>query len=139
MFRECVAVIDVVGVLALDQHVRPADRPRVVVPILAVQVRPHLAVVLAQVVLGDREHSARPARRVVDRLDDVALPEVRLGREQEADHQPDHLAGREVLSGLLFGLLGADADELLEDVPHLHVVDTLRWEVDVGERLHDLE
>ena len=44
-----------------------------------------------------------------------------------------------MLAGLLVGLLGADADQLLEDVPHLHVVDALRREVHVGERLHDLE
>ena len=128
----------VVGVLALDQHVRPADRPGVVVPVLPVEVRKCLAVVLAQVVLGDREHAARPARGVVDRLDLVARAEVRLGREQEADHQPDHLARREVLPGLLVRLLGADADELLEHVPHRHVVDALRREVDVRELLDDL-
>ena len=43
-----------------------------------------------------------------------------------------------MLAGLLVRLLGADADELLEHVPHLHVVDALGREVDVGELLDDL-
>ena len=43
-----------------------------------------------------------------------------------------------MLPGLLVRLLGADSDELLEHVPHLHVVDALRREVYLRELLHDL-
>ena len=39
------------------------------------------------------------------------------GREQQVDHQLDHLARGEVLPGLLVRLLRADPDELLEDQP----------------------
>ena len=53
---EAVAEDDVLGVLALDQHVRPAHRPRLVVPRPARRgCGSRLAVVLAQVVLGDSE------------------------------------------------------------------------------------
>ena len=49
-----------------------ADRPGVVVKVLPVEdTGSSLAVVLAQVVLGDRKHAACAARRVVDRLDDM--------------------------------------------------------------------
>ena len=43
-----------------------------------------------------------------------------------------------MVSRLLVRLLGADADELLEHVPHLHVVDAFGREVDVRELLDDL-
>ena len=69
----------------------------------------------------------------------MRFAQVGLGRQQQADHQPDHLPRREVLPGLLVGLLRADADQLLEDVAHLYVVDAIRREVDLGELLHDLE
>jgi hypothetical protein len=38
-----------------------------------------------------------------------------------------------VLAGLLVRLLGADPDELFEDITHLSVIDTLRREIDVSE------
>ena len=68
----------------------------------------------------------------------MALAKVRLRREQEAYHQPDHLARCEVFSHVLVRLLGTDADELLEHISHLHVVDARRREVDPGEALDDL-
>lgn len=45
-----------------------------------------------------------------------------------------------MLPGLLVGLFSPDPDELFEDVAHLHIVDTLRREVDfgIGKRLHHL-
>ena len=94
---------------------------------------------LAQVVLSGRQHSAGTARRVVDRLDDVSLAQVGLRRQQQIHHQPDHLAGREVLPSLLVGLLCTDPDELLEDVAHLHVVDPSQRQIEVCELLDDLE
>jgi len=43
----------------------------------------------------------RSRRPIVDRLYDVSLAEVGLGRAQEAAHQPDHFAPREVIPGLI--------------------------------------
>ena len=123
---ERVAQDDVLGVLALDQHVGLADRPGLVVPVLPVEKRIRVAVVLPQVVLGDREHAAGPAGRVVDGLDLVSIAEVGLGRQQQADHQSNHLARGEVFARLLVGLLRSDADQLLEYIPHLHVVNALQ-------------
>ena len=68
----------------------------------------------------------------------MALAQVPFGRQQQVDHQLDHLARREVLPGLLVGLLRPDADELLEDIAHLHIVHPFRREVDSGEALHHL-
>ena len=107
--------------------------------VLAVQDGVGVAVVFAKVLVGPGEHAARPAGGVVDGLHHVAAPEVRLRREEQADHQPDDLAGREVLSRLLVRLLGADPDQLLEDVAHLDVVDAVWRQVHSGEPLDDLE
>ena len=75
---EGVAENDVVGVLALDEHVRLADRPGFVVPVLPEQVRVGFGVQVADVLLGHREHAAGAAGRIVDGLDDVALAKVLL-------------------------------------------------------------
>ena len=61
--------------------------------------------------------------------------EVLLRGQEQIHHQLDDFARREVLAGLFVRLLGADPDELLEDVAHLHVVDALGREIDVGEGL----
>jgi len=77
------------------------------------------------------------AGRVVDGLDDVALAQVLLGRQQQVHHQLDHLARREMLAGLFVRLFRTDPDELLEDVAHLDVVDATRRQIDRGELLDD--
>jgi hypothetical protein len=53
--------------------------------------------------------------------------------EEEVDHQPDHLARREVLAGGLVRELREAADELLVEVAHLEVRDDVRVEVDLRE------
>ena len=72
ILREGVAEDDVVGVLALDEHVGFADGPGFVVPVLAEQLRLGVGVEVANVFLGDGQHAARAAGRIVNRLDDVA-------------------------------------------------------------------
>ena len=129
---EGVAEDDVVGVLALDQHVGLADRPGFVVPVLAEEERIGVGVEIADVFLRYRQHAAGAAGRIVDGLDHVAPAKVLLRREQKVDHQLDHLARCEVLAGLLVRLLGADPDELLEDIAHLDVVHALRRKIDLA-------
>ena len=138
VFREGVPEDDVVGFLALDQHVGLADRPGLIVPVLTEEVRIGFGVQVSDVLLGHREHAAGTTGRVVDRLDHVALAQVPLRREQEVDHQLDHLARGEVLSGLLVRLLGADPNDLLKGVSHLDVVHAVGRQIDRGELLDDL-
>ena len=57
---------------------------------------------------------------------------VVLGEEQ-VDHEPDDLAGREVLPGRLVGEFGEPPDQLLVEVAHLQVGDDVGVQVDVGE------
>jgi hypothetical protein len=58
--------------------------------------------------------------------------QVLLGGEQEVDHELDHLAGGEVLPGLLVRLFRADPDQFLEDVAHLDGCRPGEGEVDLG-------
>ena len=63
------------------------------VELLAEHLQPRLRVEGAQVILGDREHPAGPARRVAERLDDARLGEdVLVLDEEQVHHQPDDLA-----------------------------------------------
>jgi uncharacterized membrane protein YcjF (UPF0283 family) len=90
-----------VDVLALDHHVRAADGVGLGVVVLAEDLQAGVGVELAQVLLGDREHAARAAGRVVERLDDaLGGQHVAVLAEQQVDHQPDDLARREVVAGL---------------------------------------
>ena len=71
---------DVLRVLALQQHVGFAHRPGFVVVVLPVEHGAQLAIVLQQVLLGHRQHSAGATGRVVDRLDHVTRAQVALRR-----------------------------------------------------------
>jgi hypothetical protein len=53
-------------------------------------------------------------------------------KEHEVRHQPNGVARRPVLAGLLVVLLVELADQFLEDRAHRVVVDAGRREVDVG-------
>lgn len=76
---EGVAQDDVVGVGTLDEHVRLADCPGFVVPVLPEQNRVGLAVQACDVGGGLRQHAARATGGVVDRLDDVAAAQILFG------------------------------------------------------------
>ncbi len=129
---------DVVRVLPLDQHVRLADGVGLGVQLLPEDLEPGVGVQLGQVLLGHAQHAAGAAGRVVHGAHDAGLAEgVVVLHEEEVDHEPDDLAGREVLPGGLVALLGELADQLLEDVPHLQVGDAVGVEVHRRELLHD--
>jgi len=64
--------------------------------------------------LGHRHHAARPAGRIVEGHVPVGNGDV-----EQLHHQPDHLARREVLPGLLAALLRETPQNLLVDVAHL--------------------
>ena len=61
------------GVLPLDHHVRLADGEGLVVQLLPEDLQARVGVQLAQVLLGDGEHAAGAAGRVVERLHDARL------------------------------------------------------------------
>ena len=130
---ESVAEDDVIGILAFDEHVGFADGPGFVVPVLTEELRLRVGIEVVDVFLRDGQHAARAAGGIVDGFDDVTASEVFLRREQEIDHELDHLARREVFSSFLVRLLRADPDEFLEDVAHLDVVHALRREVDLAQ------
>ena len=90
-----------------------------------------------QVFLGHREHPARAAGRVVDRLDDMAFAQVSFWCQQQTDHQADYLTRSEVLSGFFVGLFSPNTDEFLKDITHLHVIYTLHRQVYTSKRLDD--
>jgi hypothetical protein len=60
--------------------------------------------------------------------------------EEQVDHEADHFARREVITGRLVREFVEAADEVLEDEPHLLVRHVRRVEVDVGElRDHEVK
>ena len=90
--------------------------------------------VLAEVVLRLRQHAASPAggiEQLADRAGGGEQPVVL--DEQDAHHQPDDLARREVVARGLVGQLVEAPDEVLEYEPHLLVRHRVRVQVDVAE------
>ena len=147
---------DVVGVAAgrvLHVEVGLGDGEGLGVHLLAEQVDLGVRVdrgrgavaVLAQpdrdVLLGDRQHAAGAAARVVDGADDASCAGCRSSSpaSSEVDHQVHHVAGREVLAGVLVQRLVELADQLLEDRAHRRVGDPVRVQVDVLEALEHQE
>ena len=114
---EAVAEADVAGGGALDQHVGAAGGVRLGVHLLAEYPQLGLRVEFAQIVLSDRQHPARAARRIQQRLHHARPGQqpVVVG-EQQVHHQPDHLAGREVLARGLIRQLRELADQLLIEI-----------------------
>jgi hypothetical protein len=132
--REHASVGDVVGVAArrlLHEEVGLRHRPGLGVDLLPekvdlrsrvdrgaddITVSPHAEVF---VLLGDHEHAAGAAAGVVDSRDDALPPDaIVFAREHEIDHEVDHVARGEVLSGVLVQGFVELANQLLEDGPH---------------------
>ncbi|OQA27234.1 MAG: hypothetical protein BWY59_01131 [Verrucomicrobia bacterium ADurb.Bin345] len=135
---EAVAELDVVDVLALDHHVRPADGVRLVVVVLAEHLQPGIGVQFPDIVLGHGQHAAGAAGGVVLRLDDALLrQDVGVGAEQQIDHEPDDFPRREMVARLLVAGLVEPPDQLLEDVTHLQVGDRVRVQIDLAELRYD--
>ena len=123
---------DVLGALALDEHVGQADGVGVGDDLLAVEVDVGLGAGAVELFLGAREHAARAAGEVAH-LDDLARRGEVLAalREGKARKQAHDLARGVVVAGL--GVLGEATDDFLEHVAHGHVVDRLGVEVELGE------
>ncbi len=135
---EAVAVAHVVAgavvVHLLHQHVGRRSGEGALVIVLPVDVEPGGAVVLAQVVLCFRQHAAGAAGRVEQLAHRTGRgKQLVVVDEQDAHHQADDLARREVVASGLVGQFVEAADEVLEDEPHLLVRHRVRVQVYVAE------
>ena len=135
---QAVAVPDVVTaavvVHLLHQHVGRRGGERAPVVVLPVDVEPRRPVVLAQVVLRLGQHAARATGGVEQLADGAGSGEqLVVLDEQDAHHQTDDLARREVVARGLVGQLVEAPDEVLEDEPHLLVRHRFGMQVDIGE------
>ena len=138
VFREAVAIPNVVSgavvVHLLHQHVGRRGGEGALVVVLTIDVELRRAMVLAQVVLRLRQHSARAAGGVEQLADCAGRGEqLVVIDKQDVHHQPDDLARREVIARGLVGQFVEAADEVLEDEPHLLVRYRVRVQVDIAE------
>lgn len=65
-----------VGILALDAHIRLADGPRLVIPVLTINHGVGLGVEIADVMLDHGQHTTGTAGGIVDGLHDMAVRKV---------------------------------------------------------------
>ena len=130
---------DVGRVLVLDEHVRAADCPRLVVVLLAEERELRPLVLRKDQLLGFGKHAARSARRIVDRAVDAGLIDILFTSVDEIRHEANDFARREVIPGFFVGLLVKAHHQMLEQIAHLEVVDPVRVKIDFGHRLDDGE
>jgi hypothetical protein len=130
--------LDVRHILPLDEHVCFADGVGLIIQLLAECREPRLGIMLMHPFPRDRKHSARTGCRVINCPDHAGFREhIIVFGEDQVDHEPDDLAGREVFAGRLVGEFGELADELLEDGTHIGVAHLVRVQVDLAELFRD--
>jgi len=138
--RKAVRKHDMVDVVPLDQHVAAAHRVGFRVVVLPERLQAGVGVQFPQVLVRHGQHAPGPTRRVQHRLDDpLASQDVAVRLEQQVHHQPDNLAGREVVARRLVGRFAESPDQFLEDVAHLDVGHRIGVQVDVAELRHHQE
>ena len=136
---EGVAMADVAGVVTADEQVTFGDGKGLLIDLLAVECHNGFRMRLLDERLGHGEHATRAAAQVVDALDDARLLQPLLfAGQQEAPHQLHHIAGREMLSRRLIGLLVGDANQLFEQQAHAVVVVAVRPELFAGDGVHQV-
>lgn len=107
--------------VVLDEQIRPANRVVRRGKFLRVDGQQFLHPVplvrrvgaFEKVLLGDGNHAARSARRIVNR--EMSGGD---GKAQQLDHQNDDLAGGEVLPGLVAALFREAPEQFLVDIAH---------------------
>ena len=93
-----------------------------------------------EVFFCDREHPTCSRGGIVNRSDRTWNRErVVVPREDQVDHEPDCVAGCEVLTGRLIGGLVERANQIFVEVAHLCVGDLVRVQVYARELLDDDE
>lgn len=91
---QSVAVLDKVGVIALDEHIRLADSKGLIVQLLPKGHQFGGGVELVQVLLRHRQHTAGAAGRVVDGLDHIVPGQhIVVIVKKNVDHQLDDFSG----------------------------------------------
>ena len=130
---------DVFRVVTRHQHVGLADAKRLAVQLLAEKLDANIGIELLQGLLGEREHSARAARRVVNLPDDPLAPELLVVVDDDEVHdQPDHLARCEMLTGGFVGNFREAANQVFKQIAHRQRGDGFRAQVERGDLLEHL-
>ena len=133
-----VLIADVFGVLPLDEHLGKAHGIRLRVDLLSEQAHIGRGVITFDAIVAGGKHTAR-ATGLIQYGDDLAVIEdiVTAFGQQDVDHQLNDVAAGVVVAG--FGIFRELTDQFFENISHLHIVDSSRVKIKLGERLDDGE
>ena len=130
---KAVAIGDMLDVLSLDHHIRPAYGIGLGVVVLTENLQASIGIQFPDIILGNGQHAAGPPGRVVECFDNaLGCEHIAVGHENKIDHQTDHFAGGEMIARLFVRCLVEAPDKLFENVSHLKVRDFLRVQVNVA-------
>ena len=138
-----IAENDVRDLFVLDHQVRAANGVRLRVVFLAKKLKVCAGIEAGLFVTNQLvrfgQHATGAAGGIVD-IDDLAIlvHKIVMG-EQNADHQPDDFAWREVITGLFVGLFVETTNQVFEQIAHLDVRDAVRMEIDGRNFFDDLK
>ena len=119
---KAVAIGDMLDVLSLDHHIRPAYGIGLGVVVLTENLQASIGIQFPDIILGNGEHTSGPTGRVVERLDDAFGREhIAVGHKNQIDHQANHLTGCKMVARLFVRRLVEPPDQFLENVAHLDV------------------
>ena len=127
----------VVDVFALDHQVGTANGEGFRVVFLSEQFDVGLVVFFQNSVFRFRENTAGAAGGIVDFDDFSGFIDVFFTGEKQLDHQLDDFAGREMIPGFFVGLFVETPDQILENVAHRDIGNTLGMKIDIGDRFDD--
>ena len=129
---------DILRILTLNHHLRKADGVGLRIDFLPEE--PHVCggIIPLDKIVRSGQHTTR-STGLVEYGDNLPVIEDVIAAfcQQDIHHELDDVAARVVVASL--GIFRELPDELLENVPHLHIVDGARVEVKLRERLDHAE
>ena len=130
-----VLVTDILRILPLDHHLGQADGIGLRVDLLTKQAHIGRGVVTLYEIIAGGEHTTR-ATRLIQYGDDLSVIEniITAFCQQDIDHQLDNISAGVVVAS--FRIFRKSADQIFKYVTHFHVVNGVRIEIQLRERLY---
>ena len=124
---------NVFHILAFDEHIRQTNGVGFGVNFLSKKSHIHIGIFAAQEIIGSGQHTARTTGSIQYGGNFTLIGQQIIAAlcQQHIDHQTNHFTRRIVITS--FGVFRKAADNILENVAHLHAVYMGRVQIQIGE------
>ena len=130
--RETVAKVDVFIPLALYHGIGLADGIGLFVEFLPINFDERIFVKFCRFFDSGGQHPTRACRRIVQLCHKGGVTNfLHVRVKEDRHHEPNYLAGREMLTGCFIGHLRETANQILENISHLIIAHSFRRKVNI--------